>query len=335
MGAVCAWFALRGASWEAVGSAFQAVRWTALLPVAVIFFLQQVVRAWRQWFLVLPGCPEARYRTQLSILCISFFCINSLPARAGELVRPWLLKRKEGLPLGAGLAVVVVERLLDLASALGLLGLGLAFGSLQAGPHEVWGQPVDLAGVLRTVGLGVVLPTGALLGLLAFRGEGMLVLAGRLLGFLPVRGESLLALLRSFVTAMEGLRISGRVGPVVALTAVTWLGTGAMILVLAHGCGLDSWIAFPDALGVLAITMLATALPAPPGFVGVYEAGVLAGLAVFGVPAGVLGGAGLVFALVLHWWTFTVQAATAAGFFFVDEVAMSDLFYSSRRTRSP
>ena len=313
-------------------SAFHTVRWTALLPVAVIFLLQQVVRAWRQWILVLPGCPDARYRTQLSILCISFFCINSLPARAGELVRPWLLKRKEGLPFGAGLAVVVVERLLDLASALALLALGLAFGTLQAGPHEVWGQPVDLAGVLRVVALGVVVPAGALLWLMAFRGGGVLAWSERLLGILPSWGKNLLALLRSFVEAMEGLRVSGRVGSVLALTVVTWLGTGVMILVLAQACGLDPWIAYPDALGVLALTMLATALPAPPGFLGVYEAGVLAGLAVFGVPPNVLGGAGLVFALVLHWWTFAVQAATAAGFFFADELALSEVAYPSRRT---
>jgi uncharacterized membrane protein YbhN (UPF0104 family) len=105
-----------------------------------------------------------------------------------------------------------------------------------------------------------------------------------------------------------------------------------MILVLAQACGLDPWIAYPDALGVLALTMLATALPAPPGFVGVYEAGVLAGLAVFGVPPNVLAGAGLVFALVLHWWTFAVQTATAAGFFFADEVAFSEVAYLPRRT---
>jgi uncharacterized membrane protein YbhN (UPF0104 family) len=105
-----------------------------------------------------------------------------------------------------------------------------------------------------------------------------------------------------------------------------------MILLLAQACGLDPWIAYPDALGVLALTMLATALPAPPGFVGVYEAGVLAGLAVFGVPPNVLGGAGLVFALVLHWWTFAVQAATAAGFFLADELAFSEIVYPPRRT---
>ena len=81
--------------------------------------------------------------------------------------------------------------------------------------------------------------------------------------------------------------------------------------------------------------MLSTALPAPPGFIGVYEAGALAALALFGVPSEMLLAEGLAFALVLHWWIYLVQAASAAGFFLVDEVGLYELLAGVRRSQSP
>ena len=44
-----------------------------------------------------------------------------LPARAGEVIRPYLLARREGLSATAAFATIIVERILDLVAVLVLL----------------------------------------------------------------------------------------------------------------------------------------------------------------------------------------------------------------------
>ena len=50
-----------------------------------------------------------------------------LPARAGELLRPYLLARKEGLSATATFATIVVERLLDTITVVLLFASYLLF----------------------------------------------------------------------------------------------------------------------------------------------------------------------------------------------------------------
>ena len=50
-----------------------------------------------------------------------------LPARAGEILRPWLLARREGLDTAALITTIVIERLLDFVTVLVLLAAFFTF----------------------------------------------------------------------------------------------------------------------------------------------------------------------------------------------------------------
>ena len=52
---------------------------------------------------------------------IGFGASAVLPARAGEVIRPYLLARQEGLSATAAFATIIVERILDLVAVLVLL----------------------------------------------------------------------------------------------------------------------------------------------------------------------------------------------------------------------
>ena len=62
-----------------------------------------------------------------------------LPARAGDVLRPYLLAKQEGLSTSATFATIVMERVLDLIAVLALLALyvwGFADAdALPAGGH--------------------------------------------------------------------------------------------------------------------------------------------------------------------------------------------------------
>ena len=52
---------------------------------------------------------------------IGFAALGVLPARAGDVLRPYLLARQEGLSTSATFATIVMERVLDLIAVLSLL----------------------------------------------------------------------------------------------------------------------------------------------------------------------------------------------------------------------
>ena len=59
------------------------------------------------------------------IVCIGYMGNNIYPARAGEVLRAYVLRRTEGVPITASLATILVERIFD-----GVVMLGFVFVNL-------------------------------------------------------------------------------------------------------------------------------------------------------------------------------------------------------------
>ena len=105
--------------WESIRGAH--VGW--LCAMGLVFLLQQAVRAWRQQIILKAVAPNHRFWTSFSALCIGFLFVNTLPVRLGEVVRPLILTERDDIPFGSGLAMVVVERLVDLLSMFVMIAL--------------------------------------------------------------------------------------------------------------------------------------------------------------------------------------------------------------------
>ena len=96
------------------------------------------------------------------------FAANTvLPLRAGEMVRPYLLARREGLSVPATITTIILERLLDLMTVLVFLGLFVVFfdPGLDRVNAAVY-KSVKLGGLVGALGSGAVL---LVLGLNAVR----------------------------------------------------------------------------------------------------------------------------------------------------------------------
>ena len=89
-----------------------------LLLMAVGFtIVTYALRAWR-WQSLLAPIGHASFANAFRTTVIGFAATFLLPARAGEVIRPYLLARKERLSATAAFATVILERLLDLAVVL-------------------------------------------------------------------------------------------------------------------------------------------------------------------------------------------------------------------------
>jgi hypothetical protein len=84
-----------------------------LLGLALVTtFTTYVLRA-RRWQCLLDGIGPTRYVTAFRATVIGFAANFLLPARAGEVLRPYLLARREKLSATAAFATIILERLLD------------------------------------------------------------------------------------------------------------------------------------------------------------------------------------------------------------------------------
>ena len=336
VGALFLALALWGVPLGELGRVFAQMHPIYLLHLLVVFALQYLLRAWRQLLLVRSQAPATTYRTQLGILMIGFFCVNTFPARLGEAVRPYLYYEKDGVPLGAGFGLVFIERVLDL---LALFVTVLAVVLLVPVPErqiELFGRSVSLVELGRGAAIAVLPPVLAALVALGLFGPAALRLGERLVGRLepasgPARFSRLaLRFAESFVEGVHALRSPQRLAAVAVLTAGIFWTMGLMMVALAHAFDLESRIGFGAGMGVLSITMLGIALPAPPGFAGVFEAAARGGLALFGVAGGELGARALAYALVFHWWQFLLMALAAGYFLWRDQVGLGRLFRFAR-----
>jgi len=88
--------------------------------------LTYVLRALRWQYLLRP-IGATRFREAFRTTVIGFAANTVLPARAGEVVRPYLLARREGLSVPATFTTIILERLLDFVTVLSLFGLFLVF----------------------------------------------------------------------------------------------------------------------------------------------------------------------------------------------------------------
>jgi glycosyltransferase 2 family protein len=75
------------------------------------------LRAWR-WQSLLAPIGHARFSVALKTTVIGFAASGVLPARAGEVLRPYLLARRESMSATAAFATIILERFLDLATVL-------------------------------------------------------------------------------------------------------------------------------------------------------------------------------------------------------------------------
>ena len=106
------WLALRGLHLDEFWDVVKQANYWWLLPGVAVYFVGVWVRAWR-WHYLLGPIKKIPTRTMFPITTIGYMGNNIYPARAGEVLRAVVLKRREQVPVSASLATIIVERIFD------------------------------------------------------------------------------------------------------------------------------------------------------------------------------------------------------------------------------
>jgi glycosyltransferase 2 family protein len=262
--ALFAWFLSRanfGDVWAQVRHARPELLLAALAFVALTFWVRTV-----RWQYLLAPIGPTRFRTAFRATVIGFAALSLLPARAGDLLRPYLLARQEGLSAPATFATIVMERVIDLVTVLLLLALFVwGFADAATLPPSLR-SPIEFASAMAALVAFVMMGVMWVLATHPERIGAFVATTGRVL---PRRlGETLGALVRTFsggfAVAREPraltLAFLWSLPLWLLLAGETWLVTRAFNIAMP----------FPGSFLLQALLVIGVAVPTP-GAVGSYH----------------------------------------------------------------
>ena len=231
----------------------------AVATMAVTYWIRAI-----RWKLLLRPLGRAGL-VNCFVTTVIGFMFNFLAARLGEIVRPYLLARRESLSPSSTFATIIIERVMDLVAVLLLIGFWLLFG----------GEPDGIAGreavnSLQTGGLiglaGAILAIGTMFVFARFPQRALGRLKQMFRGF-PKRPVALV--MRFLETFSEGLRVlvdSSSLIKAVAWSILLWINISLAFWLGA--IALEVTFPFGATFLVIGFLTVGVALPTPGGIGG-------------------------------------------------------------------
>ena len=291
--------------------------WLALSFTTMIVNL--AIRALR-WKFLLEPLGTTTFASSFRATAVGFAANAVLPARAGEVIRPYFLARQapqdtNGRMSATGaFATIILERLLDTITVLVLLAsLVFVFGKDLAGANPTAFAVVKWAGASAgLISMTALLVLFMLAGDPARLGRAM----SRLERVLPSKLAGLLAgIAEKFARGLGAIRRPGR-----ALTALAWsfpLWLSICLGIWSMAKAFDFAIPFTGSFLLLALLTLGVAVPTPGAVGGFHEAFRVGATMFYGAPDAAAVGA----AIVLH--LFTIGPALLLGLFFAAQEGLN------------
>jgi uncharacterized protein (TIRG00374 family) len=284
--------------WELVDYLRSVNYWWAL-PASGIIWISFVFRVIR-WQLLLSPFKKTDFWSAHHPLMIGFMLNGIFPGRVGELARPAILYKKEGVSFSKVLATVGAERVFDLVILLASFVLVILTVEISPDLDLTFGQYHLSKGTLQSIGMrtlqvSMLLIVGIIL-VSVKQSQGIIRRA--LLGFPRVlffASNSLKDRLKerfcvplvhifdNFSAGFDLLKSPGKIVLCLGLSCVVWATGGASYYIFSLGCP-DVNLSFLEIYAMVVILCFFISLPSAPGYWGLWEAGGVFALLVLGVP---------------------------------------------------
>ncbi len=307
---------VRGLHLSEVWQALRNASYWWLIPGVAVYFVAVWARTWRWHYLLRPVKAISLGRL-FPVVVIGYMGNNVYPARVGELIRGYVLKRKEDVPFSASLATIVVERIFD-----GVVMLFFVFVALPLTPLPVHLRRVVILSSLLFFGLLV-----AFFLLAASPRRAQAIYIGAVDRFLPERLRAKTkGVLDRFMDGLRSLRSGRDMVMIFATSVAIWLTETVKYWFVMHGFGF--YVPFYVLMLMAAVVNLATTIPSAPGYVGTFDKPGIEVLEGFGVPRGLATG----YTLVLHAALWLPITALGVYYMWRESVSWRD-FEAARETR--
>lgn len=257
LAAVLLYFSLRGIDWRQVWTILAGADIRFILLGAALSTCSLVLRSLR-WRVLLRSHADVDFPTAFWAMSACYFGNNFLPARAGELVRTFIVSRRTGLSKTFVLTTALSERLSD-AVALVIIGsIVLLTLPVRPGWFAHAAEPFAIVGLLGVAAIAVLPRLENLWKALLVR----IPIKERLRG-------KLLAVLDHILTGIRAFHNTGRLSRFASFTICIWFSDALGTIAGMHALGFHCTLAV--AFLLLAGLGLGSAAPSTPGYLGIYQ----------------------------------------------------------------
>jgi glycosyltransferase 2 family protein len=282
----------------------------ATMPVNV------AIRAFR-WQYLLEPLGSTSFANAFRATVVGFAASTVLPARAGEVIRPYFLARQESgdtrMTATGAFATIILERVLDVITVLALLALYVfVFGrDLRVD------SPVAFAWLRRIAIVGIAAAGGGLAALVvvAHDPERLGEFTGRVARVMPSLAVPLRGLVERFALGLGLVRRPARLIVALLWSFPLWLSIAAGLWAAAVAFDLD--IPFTGTFPMIEFLAVGVAVPTPGGVGGFHAAFRYAATTLFHAPDE----AAVATAIVVH--LFTQVPVLLLGLFFAAQAGLN------------
>ncbi len=294
-------WAVRGLRLSEVWGNLAGANYWWLIPGILIYFFGVWARTWRWQYMLRPFkfIPLLRL---FPIVCIGYAGNNIYPARAGEVLRSYVLKRTDDIAMSTSLATVFVERLFDGLVMIMFVFIALPFTSSIPTKYKTWVISFSLLFIIALVVFLVIAAKPQI-------ARRMYDMVAKLV--VPLRFQAKLGdIVDRFLEGLASLRSGRDVLMIFVTSVVVWLAETMKYWFVMHA--FDFEVSFFVLMLMNGIVNLFTTLPAAPGYIGTFDA---PGVEILDAVGGVARPIAFSYTVVLHAALWI--PITALGLFFL------------------
>ncbi len=315
---ILVYLSVRGININETIDNFKNIKWLPVAAFIIIILFMQFLRSYR-WGVILKPLQKIDQLTLFSVTSVGFLAIAAIPARLGELARPYLISKRSSIKFSSAFGTIIIERALDSIAVLFIMIIALLF--------------VDLPSWMIKSGIIFLLITLLFISCivaLIWQREHSLNILNRILNKFP--GKLTLTIERIIHHLIDGFKIITDIKMLFYLfflSAFIWFIDVMAIYML--------FIAFGFNLPVLAAVVLmiiliaGIAIPTAPGYIGNWHFACILGLSLFGVAKP----EALSFALVYHFLSIVFVVVLGIIFLPFNKFSIADIKSYAAKTEEP
>ena len=308
---VLIYLSVRGINLQDVLNDLKDIQLSYVILFILLMIFMQYLRSYR-WGVILQPMEKIDQVSLFSITSVGFLAIAAIPARIGELARPYLISKRSSIKMSSALGTILVERILDSLTVLTIATVVLFIDM----PFDLPSWMVKSSIIFSLLALSLF----CFILFLILRREAALKFINIILNRLPGKlANKIDAVIHHFIDGLQIVTNIKLFAYLLFLSVVIWLldVLAIYVLLLAFGFTLPVMASFV----LMVILIVGIAIPAAPGFVGNWHYACVFALGLFGLAKA----DALSFAVVHNFLSMAIVLVLGVGFLPFNRFSIADM----------
>jgi uncharacterized protein (TIRG00374 family) len=305
---ILVYLSFKGINLQDVLSDLKKIQLNYVIFFLLLIILMQCLRSYR-WGVILQPMEKIDQLSLFSVTSVGFLAIASIPARIGELARPYLISKRSSIKMSSALGSILIERILDSFTILTIAVIVIFLTDLPS-----WMIKSSIIFFLLALALFCFVMY------LILRRESALKFINMILIKLPGKlANKIDQLIHNFIDGFQVVTNINLLLYLFFLSAFIWLVDVMAIYMLLKSFGFV--LPVMASFVLMIILIVGIAIPTAPGFIGNWHYACVLALSLFGLAKS----EALSFAVFYHFLSMVTLVIFGVAFLPFNKFSISDM----------